>query len=120
MPPAPCGGAAVVVVTRLDDASADEVIAELNRRHVPVARLDPGDFPGHVTVNAEFGSHGLAGTLSTSSRRLDLSRVRSVYWRRPRPNSAPGTWPGRTPAGRSPRPGTGSAECWRLCPPPAT
>ncbi|GAA2137999.1 ATP-grasp ribosomal peptide maturase [Streptomyces synnematoformans] len=89
MPPTPRGGATVLVATRLDDASADEVITELNRRRVPVARVDPGDFPERVAMNAEFGSDGLAGTLSTPSRRLDLGRVRSVYWRRPRPYSAP-------------------------------
>ncbi|CAL9471799.1 hypothetical protein SUDANB145_02842 [Streptomyces sp. enrichment culture] len=84
----PAGGSTVLVVTRLDDATADEVIIELNRRGVPVARLDPGDFPSSVTLNAAFDGSGIAGTLVTETRTVDLDRVRSVYWRRPTPYTA--------------------------------
>lgn len=73
----------VLVVTRLDDQTADLVIMELNRRSVPVVRLDPGDFPGTVTVNAYLDGLGFGGTVRTATRTLDLERVRSVYWRRP-------------------------------------
>lgn len=79
------GRSAVLVVTRLDDATADEVITELNRRRVPVVRLDPGGFPTTVTAAAAFDSLGLDGTLTTETRTLDLDSVRSVYWRRPTP-----------------------------------
>lgn len=79
----------VLVVTRLDDATADVVIEELNRRRVRVVRLDPGDFPGAVTVNARLDSHGLTGGLRTTTRAVDLDRVRAVYWRRPSPYAAP-------------------------------
>jgi ATP-grasp ribosomal peptide maturase len=79
----------VVVVTRLDDATADVVIEELNRRAVPVVRLDPGDFPTSVTVSAYSDGGGLAGTVRTATREADLDGVRSVYWRRPRPYAAP-------------------------------
>ncbi|MCM2420983.1 ATP-grasp ribosomal peptide maturase [Streptomyces sp. RKAG293] len=72
-------------MTRLDDPTADIVIAELNRREVPVVRLDPGDFPVSVQVNALFGCRNSAGSVRTASRVLDLERVRSVYWRRPSP-----------------------------------
>jgi ATP-grasp ribosomal peptide maturase len=82
------GGRPVLVVSRLDDATADEVITELNRRRVPVVRLDPGDFPAAVTVNATFGGFGSAGTLVTETRTVDLDGVRSVYWRRPTPYTA--------------------------------
>ncbi|MDT0378397.1 ATP-grasp ribosomal peptide maturase [Streptomyces sp. DSM 42041] len=76
------------MVTQLDDPTADEVIAELNRRSVPVARLDPGAFPQQVTLCAEFGSEGLRGDLFTATRTVGLSQVRSVYWRRPSPYRA--------------------------------
>jgi ATP-grasp ribosomal peptide maturase len=79
------GGPPVLVVTRLDDATADEVITELNRRQVPVARLDPGDFPTTVTAAAKFDSTGPGGILATETRMVDLDSVRSVYWRRPTP-----------------------------------
>lgn len=81
--------APVLVVTRLDDATADVVVEELNRRAAPVVRLDPGDFPASVTVNAYVDSHGLSGKIRTETRAPALGRVRSVYWRRPRPYTAP-------------------------------
>ncbi|MFF8731287.1 ATP-grasp ribosomal peptide maturase [Streptomyces sp. NPDC015171] len=82
------GGPPVLVVTRLDDATADAVITDLNRRRVPVVRLDPGDFPREVTLSGTFDSIGTGGTLATGSRSIDLGNVRSVYWRRPTPHTA--------------------------------
>ncbi|EST27633.1 ATP-grasp ribosomal peptide maturase [Streptomyces roseochromogenus] len=82
------GGPPVLVVTRLDDVTADEVITELNRRRVPVVRLDPGDFPREITLSCTFGGTGPGGTLVTASRTLDVGNVRSVYWRRPTPYTA--------------------------------
>ena len=79
----------VLVVSQLDDATADVVIEELNRRRVPVVRLDPGDFPAGMTVAAYLDSGGMRGSVSTATRRVDLDRIRSVYWRRPRPYAAP-------------------------------
>ncbi len=87
----------VLVVTRLDDATADVVIEELNARGVPVARLDPGDFPGTVMMSAHVDVWGLSGALATATRRVSLERVRSVYWRRPSPYAAP---PGLQPPDR--------------------
>ncbi|MER6434086.1 ATP-grasp ribosomal peptide maturase [Streptomyces sp900105245] len=79
----------VLVVTRLDDMTADVVIEELGRRRVPVIRLDPGDFPDSVSVSARVDGSGLGGTLRTTTRTAVLDGVRSVYWRRPRPYEAP-------------------------------
>ncbi|MET8976202.1 ATP-grasp ribosomal peptide maturase [Streptomyces sp. NPDC004539] len=78
----------VLVVSRVDDATADVVIEELNRRQVPVVRLDPGDFPVDVSVVARLGVPGLRGSLRTPTRTAFLDEVRSVYWRRPRPYTA--------------------------------
>ncbi|MEU7320019.1 ATP-grasp ribosomal peptide maturase [Streptomyces griseoviridis] len=79
----------VLVVSRLDDATADVVVEELNRRQVAVTRLDPGDFPTGVSVQARFDSGELRGSVRTVTRDTDLGRVRSVYWRRPHPYTAP-------------------------------
>jgi Glutathione synthase/Ribosomal protein S6 modification enzyme (glutaminyl transferase) len=76
----------VLVLTRVDDPTADMVIAELNRRDVPVVRLDPGvDFPRQVSTSAYFDTSGMRGDVVTASRCLDLRRVRAVYHRRPTP-----------------------------------
>ncbi|MFE6053954.1 ATP-grasp ribosomal peptide maturase [Kitasatospora sp. NPDC056446] len=75
----------VLVVTEAVDVTADMVITELNRRGVPVVRFDPSDIGTGLTVSARFGTcpAPVAGQVRTPSRTADLTRVRSVYWRRP-------------------------------------
>ncbi|MFF9310055.1 ATP-grasp ribosomal peptide maturase [Streptomyces sp. NPDC014748] len=73
----------VLVVTSLYDPTADVVIRELHDRDVPVVRLDSGDFPASLSVEAEITSHGVRGRISTPTRTADLSAVRSMYYRRP-------------------------------------
>ncbi|MFH8475001.1 ATP-grasp ribosomal peptide maturase [Streptomyces sp. NPDC018000] len=75
----------VLVATEADDITADMVISELNRRDVPVVRFNPADIGEDLTVSARFGTcpAPVAGRVRTPSRTADLTRVRSVYWRRP-------------------------------------
>lgn len=76
----------VLVCTECEDATADLVIAELNRRRVPVLRFDPGrDFPAAVVLAAHMGAAGWGGRLTVGERTADLSAVRAVYHRRPGP-----------------------------------
>ncbi|MFF3937679.1 ATP-grasp ribosomal peptide maturase [Streptomyces phaeofaciens] len=79
----------VLVVTEENDVTADMVITHLNRRGVPVVRLNPADIGPGLTVTARFGDSPttVSGRVGTSSRTADLERVRAVYWRRP-------VWPG--------------------------
>ncbi|MFJ6770883.1 ATP-grasp ribosomal peptide maturase [Kitasatospora sp. NPDC091257] len=75
---------AVLVLTGTFDPTADLVIEELNRRGTPVFRADTAWFPSRLAVVAGLdGASGWAGTLATERRTLDLSTVRSVYYRRP-------------------------------------
>lgn len=55
----------VLVVTSIDDPTADMVIAELHDRGVPVVRFDSGDFPTTLAVTAKTTGDGL-GVLITS------------------------------------------------------
>jgi ATP-grasp ribosomal peptide maturase len=73
----------VLVVTNLDDPTTDLVIEELHGRGVPVVRFDSGDFPSTLSFAATITSYGFEGTLTTPTRMADLSRVRSLYYRRP-------------------------------------
>lgn len=73
----------VLVVTNLDDPTTDLVIDELHDRGVPVVRFDSGDFPATLSVEAAVTPDGIEGTLYTPTRSADLSRVRSLYYRRP-------------------------------------
>jgi hypothetical protein len=72
-----------LVVTSLHDPTADVVISELHDRDVPVVRLDSGDFPASLSVEAEITEHGLRGRLLTPTRTADLANIRSLYYRRP-------------------------------------
>ncbi|MFF9772877.1 ATP-grasp ribosomal peptide maturase [Streptomyces sp. NPDC013978] len=78
----------VLVATEADDITADMVITELNRRDVPVVRFNPADIGADLMVSARFGTcpAPVVGQVRTPSRTVDLTRARSVYWRRP-------TWP---------------------------
>ncbi|WAL96309.1 ATP-grasp ribosomal peptide maturase [Streptomyces sp. Je 1-369] len=75
----------VLVITNLDDPTADFVIAELHGRGVPVVRFDSGDFPATLSCSVAIGGtdRWWQGSLETPSRRADVSAVRSVYYRRP-------------------------------------
>lgn len=80
----------VLVVTEADDLTADMVITELNRREIPVVRVNPSDLGDTLAMSAHFGGtdeSGPTGYVETPSRVVSLDRVRSAYWRRP-------TWPG--------------------------
>lgn len=78
---------AVLVVTSIDDVTADLVIIALNERGVPVVRADPAEIGNDLRFSARIGSgaEGWGGSLWTGTREADLSRMRSVYWRRPSP-----------------------------------
>ncbi|MDI3386484.1 ATP-grasp ribosomal peptide maturase [Streptomyces sp. B-S-A8] len=82
--------AQILVVTALGDVTADLVVEELYGRGVPVVRLDPSaDFSRIAEMSARIERGAFAGAVTTSTRQLDLSRVRSVYWRRPTPFTVP-------------------------------
>ncbi|MFJ7278836.1 ATP-grasp ribosomal peptide maturase [Kitasatospora sp. NPDC098663] len=79
-------GRPVLVSTEAEDPTADLVIAELNRRRVPVLRFDPGrDFPTRATLAASITADGWSGSLTVGKRTADLSGVRALYHRRPNP-----------------------------------
>ncbi|MER6827555.1 ATP-grasp ribosomal peptide maturase [Streptosporangium sp. NPDC000563] len=76
----------ILVLTCLDDQTADMVIDRLNERGARVARFDPGvEFPADAELSTWFGKFPPRGVLATRSREVVLERVRSVYYRRPTP-----------------------------------
>ncbi|MFC5750406.1 ATP-grasp ribosomal peptide maturase [Actinomadura rugatobispora] len=80
----------MLVVTQPNDVTADIVVAELNRRDVPVVRFDPAEFPHTLAFSATIDGDGLRGSLTTSTRCADLDAARSLYYRRPRGFTFPG------------------------------
>ncbi|MFD9565358.1 MvdC/MvdD family ATP grasp protein [Streptomyces sp. NPDC059994] len=80
----------VLVVTALEDFTADKVIAALNEREVPAVRVDPADIGTALTLAARIGqdSPTWGGRLRTASREVELGEVAAVYYRRPTPYAA--------------------------------
>lgn len=74
---------AVLVLTSPEDGTADPVIHHLIERGTPVARLDPGDFPSSMTIEADLKEDFWSGAVHDAFRGADLGSVRSVYYRRP-------------------------------------
>lgn len=81
----------VMVVTNLEDPTADLVIAELHGRDVPVVRFDAGDFPATLACSAHIGGGATRweGNVRTHTRVAELGAVRSLYYRRPSAFSFP-------------------------------
>ncbi|MET9867874.1 ATP-grasp ribosomal peptide maturase [Streptomyces sp. NPDC006386] len=75
----------VLVVTALEDLTADRVIDALNEREVPVARVDPADIGSDLAFEFNLGPDTpvWGGRLRTSSREVDVREVAAVYYRRP-------------------------------------
>jgi len=77
-------GRPVLIVTQLDDPTADFVAAALQEREVTVVRFDTADFPEELTFTARIAANTtLVGELTTATRSVDLAAVRSLYYRRP-------------------------------------
>ncbi|MCO6009331.1 ATP-grasp ribosomal peptide maturase [Actinoallomurus purpureus] len=77
----------VLVLTALEDVTADMVITALNELGAPVARVDPADLGNGLLFGARIGAGPSAwrGRLRTPSREIELEEVAAVYYRRPTP-----------------------------------
>lgn len=77
----------VLVVTALEDVTADRVVAALNEREVPVVRVDPADIGSALTFGFRIEAERpvWSGRLRTASREVEPGEVAAVYCRRPTP-----------------------------------
>jgi hypothetical protein len=69
----------VLVVTSLEDLTADLVISALDGRGIPAVRVDPRDLGESLSFSARIGLSGesaWSGPLSTATRTADLAAVR--------------------------------------------
>ena len=75
----------VLVVADETDTTADRVCASLEAQGSVMFRFDTAEFPGRLSLDAECDGTSWRGTLCRpGDPRLDLTRVCSVYLRRPR------------------------------------
>lgn len=79
----------VLIVTALEDVTADMVIKALNRRGAPVVRLDPADIGPQLHFSAMIGvgagPAAWSARLATATRAADFDQIKAVYHRRPSP-----------------------------------
>lgn len=76
----------ILVVSHLQDAHAAAVIAEIAERGMHCELLDLSRFPIRSGLDCHYGARGATlSYLETGEKAIDLTRVRSVWWRRPQP-----------------------------------
>lgn len=73
----------IVLLTCREDETSDRLQTILQRQHVPVLRLDTGDFPSRVTLDAHFSGANWHGTLRQDGQIHHLETIRSILYRRP-------------------------------------
>lgn len=74
----------ILVLTAADDVHADHVAEMLRARSAHVVRFDPVTFPNEASLSISYTSSGIREhTLVTEGRRMDLSCVSAVWYRRP-------------------------------------
>ncbi|MEU9157287.1 ATP-grasp ribosomal peptide maturase [Streptomyces sp. NPDC048417] len=81
----------VLVLTALEDVTADRVVEALNERGTAVVRVDPGDVGPGLVFGFRLGQgtgSTWGGRLRTASREVDVEAVTAVYCRRPTPYTA--------------------------------
>ncbi|MER7935021.1 MULTISPECIES: ATP-grasp ribosomal peptide maturase [unclassified Streptomyces] len=81
----------VLVLTSLEDVTADRVIEALSERGAAVVRVDPADVGPDLVFGFRLGQRSSAswgGPLRTTSRVVDVEAVTAVYCRRPTPYTA--------------------------------
>src|SRR5215472_4223308 len=75
----------VLVLTQQLDFHADIVIAELNKRSIPVVRFDTADFPLRSTLIAYSQTGSWDGAIVTEHRTIAFDQIGSIWYRRPTP-----------------------------------
>jgi hypothetical protein len=74
----------VLVLTRPNDGTVDNVVAQLRQRDVTVVRGDVGDFPIAAKIIAFLADQPeWRGTLRIAGVSVPLSEIRAIYYRRP-------------------------------------
>src|SRR5256885_12498355 len=74
----------VLVITNDHDSHANAVIAELQKRHVPVFRFQPEDFPHACSISIEIRDGRIEGEIHTAHHRVALDDICAAWYRRAR------------------------------------
>jgi ATP-grasp ribosomal peptide maturase len=73
----------VLVLAPELDISADRMVSELDARGMPVFRVDTAWFPTGMALEAQLVKGRWVGHLTTPHHTVELSRIRSIWYRTP-------------------------------------
>lgn len=75
----------ILVVTSKNDLTADRLVCELTDRNASFARFDLAEFPRALSMSAvlEGADSHWNGEIRTTCKRVQLSDVQAIYYRRP-------------------------------------
>lgn len=77
----------ILILTDHSDPHADYVEQRLHQRGAEFFRFDPGQFPSNAEMSISYSLSGnVQATLSVGDKHIDLSSVRTVWYRRPTPS----------------------------------
>ena len=74
----------VLVITNDHDEHADAVIAELDRRAVPVFRFHPEEFPNACSISMEIRDGRIDGEIRNAQHRVAFHDICAAWYRRSR------------------------------------
>jgi len=73
----------IVIVTEAYDPHADYMIRLLRRMDEQPIRLHTGDLPLEASLSFRYTSAGWSGAIQAQGRSIDVTQIRSIWWRRP-------------------------------------
>ena len=73
----------ICILTQTHDAHADYVIAELNRRRIPVFRFNTGEFPLNARMTGRMTDAEWSADIVYGGRHLRTTEITSIWYRRP-------------------------------------
>ena len=74
----------ILILTAIDDNTADRVVRKLEARGADFVRFNPADFPASAAVSVYYGADGKArGIIAADHLSVDLERVETLWHRRP-------------------------------------
>src|SRR5919112_1483435 len=79
----------VLIITNDHDEHADAVIAELDRRAVPVFRFHPEEFPDACSISLEIRDGRIDGEIRNARDRVAFHDICAAWYRRSRALFAP-------------------------------
>src|SRR5690349_13629740 len=74
----------VLVITNDHDSHANAVIAELQKRGVPVFRFQPEDFPDACSISIDIRDGRIEGEIHTAHHRVAFDDICAAWYRRAR------------------------------------